>query len=382
MDKKNQSPRILITLITLGTMLAAFNHCVIEPPKKATKSSARSVSSESSSDTNTATTPDTPQQNNGSGSPSVPTPTVPALSQGEEFFNNTIEPAFQNQCMACHTAPVNNPAVPGPLSIFDYSQMRVKLLNGGATNNELIRKVQGMISHVGGNQCAANPTICQNLQDWYAQEINQPTTPPPPTNGVSGMVSVISPLGRVTGYAGNLSDPTETIYVNFYIDGPAGTGVLINNEPIAANEAGFNGGISGSHAFTFFVPVLYRDGVEYQLYAYAVNRDNGEETALQGSPYSFSAYVSSIIGYNYYVNTVKPLLDARCASCHAFSYDQNFSSLLSPSPANGGSERDNEMINMPAGSHMGRNHPGGNICGSKDNSPCVEIQQWWQNEFN
>lgn len=380
MENKKQTPRIVITLIALGTMLAAFNHCVIEPPKKATKSSGRSLSSESTGDTTEAA--DSPQSPNPSPSPTVPTPTTPTLSQGQQFFQDTVSPAFQNQCMTCHTEPVNNPPLPGPLTIFNYDQMKEKLLNGGAANNELIRKVQGQISHAGGNQCASNPTICQNLQDWYAQEIGQPTTPPAPTNGVSGMVSIVSALGKVTGYAGNPGDPSETVYVNFYLDGPAGTGILLNNAPMPANQAGFNGGISGNHAFTYYIPVLYRDGQNYQLYAYAVNEDNGEEVALQGSPYAFSAYVSSILGYNYYVNTVKPLLDNRCSACHAFSYDQNFSSLLTPSPNNGGTERNNEMINMPSGGNMGVSHPGGNLCGSKDNSPCVEIQQWWQNEFN
>jgi hypothetical protein len=264
--------------------------------------------------------------------------------------------------------------------------MRARISNGtNATDNELVRKVQGLISHVGGNRCpgGVSDSICRNITDWYAIEFQAPPvtpTPPPAAQGLAGMVTVVSSLGRVSGYAANTQNLSASVGVNFYLDGPSGAGILLNNAPISANQAGFNGGYTGAHAFSYYLPILYRDGISHQLYAYAV--DNGVETQLQGSPYNFTAYVSSIDGYNYYNSTVRPILQNRCAACHSINYDQHFGSLLSPSPANGGSMTDNEMINMPAGRHMNVNHPGGNICGSKDNSPCVELQTWWDLEFN
>jgi hypothetical protein len=271
--------------------------------------------------------------------------------------------------------------------------MRVKVLNGtSGADNELINKIQGIIGHAGGNRCpgGVTDTVCQVVADWYQQEMAAPapspnptpapTPTPPPVNGVTGAISVITSTGKVTGYAGDSTDPNKTLGVNFYLDGPSGAGILLTNTPIQANLAGFNGGIAGAHAFNYFIPILYRDGISHTLYAYA--DDNGIETELMGSPYTFTAYTSTIEGFNYYNGTVKPLLDQRCSQCHAFTYDQNFSSLLTPSPANGGSMTNNEMINMPSGSSMGNNHPGGNICGTKDNSPCVEIQMWWDLEFN
>ncbi|MCF8060134.1 MAG: hypothetical protein K9K67_12615 [Bacteriovoracaceae bacterium] len=380
----NSDPfKIIFVLIFLSMTLGAFTHCVIEPPKSATKKNSRSTSSIENTNTNTnVPTPTvTPM-------PTVPpAPTTPIGNPGQDFFNSTVLPNFQNNCMVCHAALAANPPLPGPLEIYNYNEMRQKLLNGSnATDNELIRKMQGILGHAGGNRCpgGTTDTVCQVVVDWYAQEQGPtaptPTPPPVNVNGVTGMISVVSSTGKATGYTGDTFVPTKTLGVSFYLDGPSGAGILLNNSPIQANLAGFNGGIAGAHAFTFYVPILYRDGVSHTLYVYA--DDNGIETELQGSPYTFTAYTSTIEGFNYYNGTVKPLLDNRCSGCHAFSYDQNFSSLLTPSPANGGSMTNNEMINMPSGSNMGRNHPGGNLCGSKDNSPCVEIQMWWDLEFN
>lgn len=383
----NKDPfKIIFVLIFLSMTLGAFTHCVIEPPKSATKKNSRTTSSVSD--------PINVNPTNPSPSP-APTPVNPVTDPGRDYFDQMVLPNFQNNCMACHADPSTNPAIPAPLTIYNYDQMRVKVLNGiSGTDNELVNKIQGIIGHAGGNRCpnGLTDTVCQVVVDWYQQEMTtvtpspspnptpNPTPTPPPVNGVTGAISVISSTGKVTGFAGDSQDPNRTIGVNFYLDGPSGAGILLTNSPIQANLAGFNGGIPGAHAYNYFIPILYRDGVSHSLYAYA--DDNGIEVELQGSPYTFTAYTSTIEGFNYYNGTVKPLLDQRCSTCHAFSYDQNFSSLLTPSPANGGSMTNNEMINMPSGSSMGVNHPGGNICGSKDNSPCVELQMWWDLEFN
>ena len=47
--------------------------------------------------------------------------------------------------------------------------MREKLLNGSnATDNELIRKMQGILGHAGGNRCpgGTTDTVCQVVVDW------------------------------------------------------------------------------------------------------------------------------------------------------------------------------------------------------------------------
>jgi len=375
---KKDPARIVFITVFLGMVLGAFTHCVIEPPKSATKKNSRSTAS-SNNESNNTTSP----------SPTAPPPvTNPVGNPGRDFFGQTVLPNFQNNCIACHADPSTNPPLPGPLTIYSYDSMRAKLTNGSnSTDNELIRKVQNLIGHVGGNRCPNGVTdlICQNLTDWYAAEFPVVAPPPSPTpnpavSGLTGMLSVVSSKGKATGYAADSSDTNKVVGVNFYLDGPSGAGILLNNSPVQANQSGFNGGYAGAHAFNFFIPILYRDGVSHQLYVYA--DDGTDEVQVQGSPYTFAAYTNTVEGYNYYVSTVQPLLQNRCASCHAINYDQHYGSLISPSPANGGSMTNNEMINMPSGNNMGVNHPGGNLCGSKDNSPCAELQLWWDLEFN
>jgi mono/diheme cytochrome c family protein len=381
---KSRKIKIALSVSGIIFLLAGFTHCVIEPPKSATKVNSRGTASSTDTATETSTaTPPTPV----TPTPVTPAPVPPVGSDpGREFFDQTVLPNFQNNCMVCHTEPINQPPLPGPLTIYNYDQMKASISTGtNATDNNLVRKVQGLIGHAGGNRCPGgiNDAICKNITDWYAIEFQAPPitpSPPPVAQGLAGMVTVVSSLGKVSGYAANAQNLASTVGVNFYLDGPSGAGILLNNAPISANQAGFNGGYTGAHAFSYFLPILYRDGLSHTLYAYAV--ENNVETQLQGSPYTFTAYVSSIDGYNYYNATVRPLLQQRCASCHSINYDQHFGSLLSPSPANGGTMTDNEMINMPAGRNMNTNHPGGNLCGSKDNSPCVELQTWWDLEFN
>lgn len=376
--------KIVLVFIFLAMTLGSFTHCVIEPPKQATKKNSRSTSSLNENVNNTAD-PLIP-------TPTQPTPTVtptpaPVGNPGLDHFNNVVLPNFQSTCMVCHAEPVANPPLPGPLSIYDYNQMRVKLGNGtSSTDNELIRKMQGIIGHAGGNRCpgGTSDTVCQVVVDWYQTEFSSttpaPTPTPDPVTGGMGAITVVTSRGKASGYAADPADPSKNQSVNFYLDGPSGAGILLNSSPISANLSGFNGGVQGNHAFSYYIPILYRDGQSHLLYVYGV--DGADEYELQGSPYTFSAYTSTIEGFNYYNGTVKPMLDQRCSGCHAFSYDQNFSSLLTPSPANGGTMTNNEMINMPSGGNMGTNHPGGNICGSKDGSPCAEMQVWWMLEFN
>jgi mono/diheme cytochrome c family protein len=385
-NKGNDPFKIILVFIFLAMTLGSFTHCVIEPPKQATnkKNSRSTASSENNENSQNQNSDD---GNNNVGIP-TPVPTaIPTTNAGEEFFNQNVLVNFQNNCMVCHAAPAANPPLPGPLTIYNYDQMRVKLLNGtSGTDNELIRKMQGIIGHAGGDRCPGGntDTVCQNVIDWYGLEATpstpSPTPTPDPVTGGTGAISVVSPMGKITGYAADPADPGKTIGVNFYLDGPSGAGTLMNQSPIQANLAGFNGGVAGTHAFNYYIPILYRDGMPHTVHAYGV--DGNDEYLLQGTPYSFTAYTSTIEGFNYYNGTVKPMLDQSCSACHAFSYDQNFSSLLTPSPANGGTMDNNEMVNMPSGGSMGTNHPGGNICGSKNNSPCAEIQTWWDLEFN
>ena len=123
--------------------------------------------------------------------------------------------------MVCHTEPVNNPPIPGPLSIYTYDLMRAKLMNGNnGTDNELIRKVQMIPTHAGGNRCPGglNDVICMQLQEWYNRELPNPVPPPAPNPQGNGAISDIDSRGKITAGAANPADPTMTVNVKFYVD--------------------------------------------------------------------------------------------------------------------------------------------------------------------
>ena len=254
-------------------------------------------------------------------------------------------------------------------------------MNGtSGTSNQLMDKLQGLPAHAGGNRCPGGVTdmICELVGQWWQRENPGNTgNGNGNSNDPTGSILAVSATGKVTGWAADPLDTGSAVTVNFYLDGEMGTGTFIGS--VQADDAGFNGGYPGSHAYTYYIPISYRDGSAHQLYAYVTNGQT--DVALMGSPWNFNAYTSTVAGFNYYNGTLKPILMTQCSSCHAIIYDVHFSSLLSPTPAQGGSITNNEMINMPSGSHNGNNHPGGNICGSKFNSPCSEIQTWWNLEL-
>jgi len=369
--------KITLAFLSVVGLLFGYTQCVIEAPKNATAkkintSTNLSVSNPTSNTSNTSPTP-------------TPTPgTTPGVTQltGNQLFDQQVKPLFESNCFACHAPPVNQPILPGPLTIYTYSEMLQKLKLGTTRDsNSLMNKIRNITSHSGGNRCPQGLTdvVCDAVAKWWDFE-NGGTTTTPPTNTTlpTGAVTSITNMGKVTGWAADPEDLNSAVVVQFYVDGPPGTGTRIGG--ITANQSGFNGGYAGNHAFQYFIPVAYRDGVTRQLYATVT--DTTGDIALTGTPMTFTAYASQVNGFNYYTNTLKPILTNRCASCHTIGYDQHFASLLSPSKAAGGTQTNNEMINMPSGSHMGKNHPGGNICGNKNNSPCSEIQTWWTLEFN
>lgn len=297
------------------------------------------------------------------------------------YYEEVVKPKLDSEsCLLCHSQ--NGGA---PLSITDYDQLKEMLMSAQNYESSLLHsKMTGATSHGGGVKCASSTSgICENFASWYALEFSQNNTQPPVplppvnTSGVSGNIDIVSSLGKVNGWAGNSFSPNDQLTVEFYIDGPKGSGTLIGST--VANLPG--GSISGSHGFMFFIPSVYRDGNPHQFYAYAI--DSGQnEVRLGGAPMTIFTYKPSIQGYDFYQANVKPILDNRCSSCHAINYDQHFNSLIAPTLAGGASATNNEMINMPSGTHSGRAHPGGNLCGSKNASPCLEIQQWWNIEFN
>jgi hypothetical protein len=188
-----------------------------------------------------------------------------------------------------------------------------------------------------------------------------------------GRISDVSSLGSVIGYAYDPNDTNATVTVHLYGDGPKGTGTLIAS--VVANQIGSDGNTPGDHAFTFQLPEAWRDGNEHTLHAYIDDSD----TPMLTAPRAYTAYAFSQAGRDYYNANVRGALNG-CAGCHTISYEQQFYSLIAPSPAEGGSATDNQLLNKPAQTNN-TSHGGGLRCNGINASPCNVIRQWWTIEF-
>lgn len=290
---------------------------------------------------------------------------------GRDYYENSVTPAFEQACSTCHSAPRFGGVA--PMTIFSYDLAKEKLSNGtSSTDNELINKMQNIISHSGSNVCLSgvNASPCYEVRQWWSLEFSGGSG----QTGLLGGVSYMSPLGAMTGWAAQAETPDVSLEVRFYVGGPSGSGTLLDT--VTANEnSGGAGGVAGLHGFSFDIPSAYRDGTSRDLYIYAII--DGSEVILPGQPYNFAAYEASSAGMSYFTSTVASELNSSCGSCHGFGADHttSFLTLLNPTPANGGTATNNELYNKGTG----QGHSAGNRCGSSCRSA---LQNWWDTEFN
>lgn len=289
---------------------------------------------------------------------------------GEEFYKTKVLKEINKSCILCHTSIVNNPIIQAPLSIISYTQSLALLKSGNSkNNNKFYNKASNKVSHTGGNQCASgSATVCDLVMQWWMIETGQTAS----AKDVSGEITSISSSGKVYGWAG-VPNSNEIVDVEFSI-----AGQFIGDT--TANKAGYNGGLSGNRAFEFNIPQAFKDGKIYSLVANLIYENS--EVKLLNSPQNFSIYEASPDAIIYFNQTLAPLLNQKCSRCHVISQDQFFNSLITPKPNANGSATNNEFVRMPLGNYNGKSHPGGNICGTIGSSPCKEIVQWWNLEFN
>ncbi len=78
-------------------------------------------------------------------------------------------------------------------------------------------------------------------------------------------------------------DTTAVIDVHFYADGPAGTGTYVGSTSanIYRSDLAYN---DKNHGFSFAFSDSLNDGVEHQIYAYAIDSDGGDNPLLTNSP--------------------------------------------------------------------------------------------------
>lgn len=343
---------ILVSFLFVMTLL--FTHCDLAV--KSTPSEIELISMGEST-------------NNSSGTVTNDEQEAPNSISGKDFYTTKVLKEINKSCMLCHTPVVNNPIIEAPLSIISYTSSKTMLLDGTSKNsNKFYNKASNKISHTGGNQCSSGSgTICELIEQWWMIETRKST----PVTSISGEITSLSSNGKVYGWAG-IPNSAEIVDVEFSINGQ-----FIGET--TANKTGYNGGLTGNRAFEFSIPTVFKDGGIYKLVAKLIYENT--EIELKGSPYTFSLYELSDEGKIYFNQTLTPILAQRCSRCHAISSDQFFNSLITPKPNAGGSATNNEFVRMPLGNFNGKSHPGGNICGSIGNSPCKEIQEWWNREF-
>lgn len=372
---QQQGPAILTTLSLLLIFLAACDDASLsqsqtnlrqKPTTPGSTTPPMAVPPTSGTEPSVGTDPTDPKPESSSSQTSTQTSSDPSTGDpdtptaGRRYFQETVLPLFNRDCASCHADPRMNPPQRGPLTIFSYDSMRELLTSGSsAADNGLSRKVRSVDPHGGGNQCLSGPTTspCLEISTWWKIELESDTT-------YDAKITSVSNTGEVIGYAVDTSDTSKALTVRLVVDGQTAV------ETKASIDAP-DGNYPGAHAFKAVLPDNVRDGKEHTLRVYV-------DTLALGTDVKFIAYAPKAAGRNYFDATVSPALTRSCANCHVIQYSIQFVDLLSPTPAKGGTAINNNLINTSAGSNQ---HPGGNICGSKNGSPCNLLQQWWNLEF-
>jgi hypothetical protein len=358
------SKRKIGLVVTIGLILTLFTHCDALVKKTASEIELVNVDGSSSNPSNSGGSTSSGGGNSGNSGVSA-----------QAYFTNTVLPEINRRCVACHAPLFENPVIAAPLSIISYTAAKTLLLDGNAQDdNSFYNKVSNRSGHTGGNLCdGSSDGICELVKTWWIKETGS-------TNSavtLSGEVLAISDSGRISGWAADPANPNDQFDIEFYINGDNSSGTLIGS--VFANQVGFNGGVAGNHAFSYTIPDQYKDGTSYLINAYLIS--GNAYIRLTGTPRTFTLYAPSAAGRDYFQTTVMPRLQDRCVQCHVISHDQFFASLVSPKPSDGGTATNNEMVRMPLGAFNGKSHPGGNICGNINSSPCLEIQEWWRRQF-
>lgn len=183
----------------------------------------------------------------------------------------------------------------------------------------------------------------------------------------------VSSSGVAWGYAYDTNNPTKTIKVLFYADGPVGTGQYIGETQASLTSVGPSSG----HYFSFQVPPAYANGQQHSLYAYGYNAIPAN--LLKPNSLNFVAYTPK--AENIFNQQLLGFVQTNCSGCHTWSYSGLYSGpLLSPTPLAGGTATTNLFIRKMSG-QIG--HTGGVFCtGGINSGICTEIQRWWNAEFN
>lgn len=181
--------------------------------------------------------------------------------------------------------------------------------------------------------------------------------------------------GDVRGWAVNKDDLDRSVVVTIYLDQPQDRGGTLAITTTASRN-GADGNHPGGHSFLATLGSTFCTGGWRDAYIY------GDNVLLSADPEKVRCFWYTDAGRAFFdANVLAKLNGCKASGCHQdISYDRYFPSFLGHGPNEGGTARDNSLINRPALAN-GYTHSGGNRCGGLDGSPCAEFQQWWAVEF-
>ena len=107
-----------------------------------------------------------------------------------------------------------------------------------------------------------------------------------------GWLDVVNGNGMVSGWALDPDNPSQSIAVHFYVDGPAGSGVFAGNTLANIQRLDVNQvtGFLGDHGYTFVIPPQFRDGRTHSLFVHSIDTSGSgsENVLLSGVPKNFT----------------------------------------------------------------------------------------------
>lgn len=122
------------------------------------------------------------------------------------------------------------------------------------------------------DQGGINPLLTNSPKSIQCTPVNQ--TPVGYFEGAS--------CSALSGWAKD-PDTTDPISVHFYADGPAGTGIFVGTAlaDVYRDDLPYD---DKNHGFSFTFPDSLNDGLEHQVYAYALDSGGGDNPLLTNSP--------------------------------------------------------------------------------------------------
>ena len=181
----------------------------------------------------------------------------------------------------------------------------------------------------------------------------------------------VSSLGEVWGFAYDPMNKDKSLKVIFYVDGPVGVGQYAGEVQASIQSIGPHAG----HFFSYKLPARFADSQEHVLVAYAVEARS--QYQLYPGSLVYRAYTPKAEAF--YNQRVASFIQSSCTSCHTWSYMGLFAGpLTNPKPLVGGTATNNRLIQKMSGA---TSHGGGRFCNGLNDGVCVDIQRWWEAEF-